>query len=292
MKIYFNKIPKTHLIRDVFYFKRTGVASTPNLQYNMQPLNQKQKRRSALIGVEQGVQLKELTNNYQLPQQQQPQVFVQKHSELKVFSNINTNMTINSLNQTEQSTTTINNEGGIIKPELLKNSTPISTDLNTQQHLSAKHRHFLNAQLDLTIVPPNKQQQQQQIPQSRVVKKSDSPQQKSVFLVPQVPGTYSQSDNRAQVAPMSQIDLLKKSSSYKTSTLKSNSNLIVNMNEITKKKSGSMTPDILDVSKISALENATSTNACVMVQKTDMPRDLRKCLKDELKKDKKQCSIS
>ncbi len=256
----------------------------------MQPLNQKQKRRSALIGVEQGVQLKELTNNYQLPQQQ-PQVFVQKHSELKVFSNINTNMTINSLNQTEQSTTTINIESGIIKPELLKNSTPISTDLNTQQHLSAKHRHFLNAQLDLTIVPPNKQQQQQ-IPQSRVVKKSDSPQQKPVFLVPQVPGTYSQSDNKPQAAPMSQIDLLKKSSSYKTSTLKSNSNLIVNMSEISKKKSGSMTPDILDVSKISALENATSTNACVMVQKTDMPRDLRKCLKDELKKDKKQCSIS
>ena len=84
-------------------------------------------------------------------QQQQQQVFVQKHSELKVFSNINTNMTINSLNQTDQ---TSNN----VKPGLPKNSTPISTDHGTQQHLSAKHRHFLNAQLDLTIVPPKSEQ--------------------------------------------------------------------------------------------------------------------------------------
>ena len=70
------------------------------------------------------------------------------------------------------------------------------------------------------------------------------------------------------------------------------------MNEINKKKtvvggSNLTTPDIFDMSKISALENATSTNDCVIVQKTDMPRDLKKwCLKDENKKDKKQCSIS
>ncbi len=268
----------------------------------MQPLNQKQKRRSALIGSEQSSHLKELTNNYQIPQnqqqKQQPQIFVQKHSELKVFSNINTNLTVNSLNQTEQSTVITNNEGSV-KPEIPKNSTPISTDLGTQQNLSAKHRHFLNAQLDLTIVPPNKQQiQQNQLGfQSRTTKKIDSPQQKSIFLVPQVPGMYSQNaENKPQaqavMAPISQIEMLKKSSSYKTSTLKSNSNLIVNMNEVNKKKTGGMHPDILDVSKISALENATSTNGCVMVQRTEIPRDLRKTLKDELKKDKKQCIIS
>lgn len=53
-----------------------------------------------------------------------------------------------------------------------------------------------------------------------------------------------------------------------------------------------LTSDILDVSKISALENATSTNGYVVVAKVDMPKDVRKCLKDEFKKDKKQCSIS
>jgi hypothetical protein len=52
-----------------------------------------------------------------------------------------------------------------------------------------------------------------------------------------------------------------------------------------------MPSDILDVSKISALENATSTNSCVIVTKADLPKDIKKCLKEEIKKDKSKCSI-
>lgn len=121
-------------------------------------------------------------------------------------------------------------------------------------------------------------------------------QQKSVFLVPQVPSVSEEKQMIASTPMPNVIETLKKPSlatSYKTSTLKSNSNLFVS-SAIMKKKMGShlLSSDILDVSKISALENATSTNACVVVEKADMPKDLRKCLKDEFKKDKKQCSIS
>ena len=133
------------------------------------------------------------------------------------------------------------------------------------------------------------------------MKKANSTNQ-PVFLVPQVPSIHSQiDDQRQQVvsstpAPPEQqkkTSLLNGVNVYKTSTLKSNSNLIVN-NEISKKKLGSqlLISDTLDVSKISALENAISTNGCVVVTKTDMPKDLKKCLKDEFKKDKKQCIIS
>ena len=180
---------------------------------------------------------------------------------------------MNSLNQTDM----LANQ--LVKAELPKNSTPISTDLSTQQHLSAKHRHFLNAQLDLTIAPPKN------------LKKTNSPSEQ-VFRIPQVP-PISEERSTFNPAP-SQVENIKKiEKGYKTSTLKSNSNLVIN-SEANKKKMGNqmLTSDILDVSKISALENATSTNGYVVVAKADMPKDVRKCLKDEFKKDKKQCSIS
>lgn len=260
-----------------------GAASASNLQSNINTNN----RRSVLINNELILnQEKDFRNSNN---QQQQQIFIQKHTELKVFNNVNTNLTINSLNQTEAS------NNGAIKAEP-KNSTPISTDLNTQQHLSAKHRHFLNAQLDLTIVPSKKQQP---MPDSKLKKNTNSPnQQLPVFLVPQVPSIQEERMLTASSTPLpSSVDVLKKtqinSNVYKTSTLKSNSNLKVN-SEINKKKIAPplLTSDILDVSKISALENATSTNECVVVAKMEMPRDLKKCLKDEMKKDKKQCSIS
>lgn len=268
------------------------MASTPNLQYTQNQNN----RRSVLINNELILHKeKDTRNRHSMPiaqqqQQHQQQVFVQKHTELKVFNNLQTttNMTINSLNQTEQST------NGAVKSELPKNSTPISTDHGTQQHLSAKHRHFLNAQLDLTIVPGKQQTALAQ-------RKTNSPNsQNPVFLVPQIPMLHN--DQKGQLVSSTPTPPeIKKSSlstvnmgSYKTSTLKSNSNLVVNSNDIHKKKLGNhlLTSDILDVSKISALENATSTNACVIVTKADIPKDLRRSLKDEYKKDKKQCSIS
>ncbi len=234
---------------------------------------------------------KEMRNRNSQPvpqqQQQQQQAFVQKHTELKVFNNINSNTTINSLNQTEQSS------AGPAKAELPKNSTPISTDHGTQQHLSAKHRHFLNAQLDLTIVAAKQQT-------ALVQRKTNSPNtQNPVFLVPQVPAPHKEQNQVVSSTPAppeikkSSLSNVVNMGSYKTSTLKSNSNLVVS-SDVHKKKLGNhlLTADILDVSKISALENATSTNACVVVTKADIPKDLRRSLKDEFKKDKKQCSIS
>lgn len=182
------------------------------------------------------------------------QVYVQKHNELKVFDNLS-----------------VNDTNTIKIPELPKNSTPIFTDNATAATLNAKHKQFLNAKLNLTIIPPHNQLKQESKP---------------VFLVPQIPPVQYSSDNKKQ-SP---------ANIYKTSTLKSNSNLIMEsvdqFNADSRKMSHKiLASDILDVSKISALENATSTNSCVVVTKAEMPRDIKKCLKDEIKKDKSKCSI-
>jgi len=217
------------------------------------------------------------------------QVFVQKHTELKVFNNLSVNVTQNE--NTKTSTVTLTGVS-----DLPKNSTPIFTDNIALANLNAKNRQFLNAKLNLTIMPSQQQMAQNIEPKKLNINSSTSTnnvksEAKSVFLVPQVPPI--QEGTEQQLKP-------KQSPTYKTSTLKSNSNLTmdaVDMNhgysgEMSRKLAHKLMPsDILDVSKISALENATSTNSCVVVTKADMPRDIKKCLKDEIKKDKSKCSI-
>ena len=215
------------------------------------------------------------------------QVFVQKHSELKVFNPIDTTVQSINLNHIEA-----------MKADIPKNSTPISTDN------SVKHRHLLNAQLNLTIVPAPQYSQTLDARKLSTAKSNKEnlaktqETQKSVFLVPQVPPITSGEEKKTTT------ETLKKQASlhanmFKTSTLKSNSNLIINNNNIytsheAKSKIGQqlLATDILNVSKISALENATATNSCVVVAKADMPKDLKKSFKDEIKKDKNKCSIS
>ena len=217
------------------------------------------------------------------------QIFVQKH-ELKVFDNLSVNS--NQINNN-------NNDNKTKLPDLPKNSTPIFTDNATAASLNAKHRQFLNAKLNLTIMPGQQQKQQ------TLINNNNKQQEiKSVFLVPQVPPIQQQQQQK--VSPVTSANTAAAASSatttttYKTSTLKSNSNLIMDTvdydSEIVAKSRNKiahkiMPSDILDVSKISALENATSTNSCVIVTKADLPKDIKKCLKEEIKKDKSKCSI-
>jgi len=218
------------------------------------------------------------------------QIFVQKH-ELKVFENLSVNS-----NQTNNNNT---NDNKTKLPDLPKNSTPIFTDNATAASLNAKHRQFLNAKLNLTIMPGQQQKQQ-----TLINNNNKQPEVKSVFLVPQVP-PIQQQQQQQKVSPVTSANTAASSATtttttYKTSTLKSNSNLIMDTvdydNEIVAKSRNKiahkiMPSDILDVSKISALENATSTNSCVIVTKADLPKDIKKCLKEEIKKDKSKCSI-
>ena len=221
------------------------------------------------------------------------QVFVQKHcTELKVFNNLSVNVTQNE--NTKNSTVTLTG----MPADLPKNSTPIFTDIATVANLNAKNRQFLNAKLNLTIMPSQQQIAQNIEPKKLNINSSTSANNnvkselKSVFLVPQVPPIQEGTEHQQLKQ--------KQSPTYKTSTLKSNSNLVMDTVDMSHGYSGEMgrklahklmPSDILDVSKISALENATSTNSCVVVTKADMPRDFKKCLKDEIKKDKTKCSI-
>lgn len=227
-------------------------------------------------------ELKNLTKN---------QVYVQKHQELKVFDNISVNIT----QQTNSTVSTLNPA-----PELPKNSTPIFTDHATAASLNAKHRQFLNAKLNLTIAPPASGQQIDFKKPNTINNTIKLESSKPVFLVPQIPPV-----NASNEQSLKQKNSPSHANTYKTSTLKSNSNLMMeNMNYglACNSKSGTnglerkmthkiMSSEILDVSKISALENATSTNSCVVVTKADIPKDIKKCLKDEIKKDKSKCSI-
>jgi hypothetical protein len=227
--------------------------------------------------------------SFEIKNNNRNQIFVQKH-ELKVFDNLSVNS-----NQTNNNN---NNDNKTKLPDLPKNSTPIFTDNATAASLNAKHRQFLNAKLNLTIMPGQQQKQQ------ALINNNNKQQEvKSVFLVPQVPPIQQQqkvspvtSANTAAAAASSATT----TTTYKTSTLKSNSNLIMDTvdydNEVVAKSRNKiahkiMPSDILDVSKISALENATSTNSCVIVTKADLPKDIKKCLKEEIKKDKSKCSI-
>ena len=220
-------------------------------------------------------------------------------NELKVFTNLsNTNSSIQFSSVENQKLSTVPNE-------LPKNSTPIYTGLN----LNAKHKNFLNAKLNLTILPPS----QQQLPQINENKKSsNSPINQMRPINPSEPKFYLPQVNNTEDCPPQRLNECKKNEilgkqftlsssssnaiSYKTSTLKSNSNILsngANYNcDIGRKVSQHILPtDTLNVSKISAMENATSTNSCVVVLKAEMSKDIKKSLKDEFKKDKSKCSI-
>ena len=222
------------------------------------------------------------------------QIFVQKHTELKVFNNLSVNVTQNDNTRTS-TVTTLTTGGGCGAPDLPKNSTPIFTDNAAVANLNAKNRQFLNAKLNLTIMPPQQQQTAQSIePKKLNINSSASTNNvKSVFLVPQVPPIQEGIEQQQQQLKQ------KQSPSYKTSTLKSNSNLVMDNvdnhgygGDMGRKLTHKLMPsDILDVSKISALENATSTNSCVIVTKLEIPKDIKKCLKEDFKKDKSKCSI-
>ena len=48
---------------------------------------------------------------------------------------------------------------------------------------------------------------------------------------------------------------------------------------------------MLDMSKIAAYENATTSSNLVSVAKIQLPKHVKKSIKDEYKKDKSKCSI-
>jgi hypothetical protein len=141
--------------------------------------------------------------------------------------------------------------------DLPKNSTPIFTDSTTAALLLNKRKQLLNAKLDLTIAPPAL------LPMQGAGAKSSQMERKSSsqFLLAPRPATSLAASKQLATVFDETIQL-----------------------------SGS---GALNVSKMYSIENATSTNL-VSVAKTDMPRDLKKCFKDEIKeikKDKSKCSI-
>lgn len=119
------------------------------------------------------------------------------------------------------------------------------------------------------------------------------------FLLPKLShlaGGGKQSSKASQAAAQSKADTV----DYRTSTLKSTStdqggsgggqkaSKQLEQLPIIEKKSA----NTLDISKLSAIENVVTSTNVVGVPKVDMPKGLRHCIKEEIRRDKKSCIIS
>jgi hypothetical protein len=159
------------------------------------------------------------------------------------------------------------------------NSTPILTDQNSQNALNAKRKQILNSNLNLTIVPSQ---------QSGQAKTSGM----SEFPVPLMPGPRAFPETQSKQAakenqPPDSVEIIK---GVESQQIKSSTENQANM------KFAFVRLGPLDLSKISALENATTTIVAMPapLPKNEIPKEIKKCLKEELKKgikEKSMCSI-
>jgi hypothetical protein len=192
-------------------------------------------------------------------------------NELKVFSNDSI-----SLDPSKIADTTILNQNLNVN-NFNVNSTPIFSDANSASEFLNKRKQFINGQLNLTIAPPS----------TGLCNVTGLPTTPSdpAFLVPKVPAIYqNQQDLTINSVPKSKTF---SSTPYTTNPLTTETNNLkskskVNMLEVG--DGGSKVTGSLNLSRISAFNSDTTM---VTVVKTQMPRDLKKCLKEELKKDKK-----
>ncbi|CAF1045263.1 unnamed protein product [Brachionus calyciflorus] len=197
------------------------------------------------------------------PIQIQPNDYLLKnnkiYNELKVFNNIS---------NFDSTTTNLPNLNlNPLVGELPKNSTPIFSDNTTAAYLTAKRKKLLNAKLDLTIAPPTTDGQE-----AKPIERKPSN-----FMMPKVKST-----------PLPE--------NFVTSTLRSTNNLQLSTKKSSKLLSvpGVETKVIsgsLDLSKLSAIENVVTSTNLISVSKAEIPLDIKKQFKEEIKKDKSKCII-
>jgi hypothetical protein len=251
-------------------------------------------------------------------------------NELKVFNNSNTNnsnMSNNNLTKhslffntmfdtNDQSMLRINNE-------LPKNSTPIYTDNTNSAYMLAKRKQLLNAKLDLTITGPisnfsapvgnnimnsyanlmqkqqqlmmqEKQQQQPLIPENLEEETIEEGyynlgngniinHPKQEFILPKISINIENGNDEQAVKTSSTLRTAEQTDADGSGggvALKGQTKQINKINTN------------LNVSKIHCAFEAVSTSAnLISIPKSEIPKEFKKKIKNDIKKDKSMCSI-
>jgi hypothetical protein len=249
-------------------------------------------------------------------QAKKPKVF----NELKVFNNltsaVNNNATSNNnFNTTKQSlsSTGIFDEDVSKLNDLPKSSTPIYTDNTSSAYLLAKRNKIFNAKLDLTItgtanmngnlnnfysVAKAEKQYQPQIPErvdeelageeNRAASNSGNSDYAMLPKLNMIQSTQSNSkENLAKAAGSSLKSMVAlRQNNQMAATAGQTANTPLGQESRNNKMS------MHDMSLIAAYENATTSTNLVSVAKVQLPKYVKKSIKEEIKKDKTKCVIS
>ena len=242
-----------------------------------------------------------------------------KFNELKVFASeaIATGDELTSNTQINQTDTDIANSNenptGI---KLITNSTPLFNDTNNAVELFRGRKQFLNAQLNLTIAPPHNTgdpvflipkvptTELSSLTNNQDVTINNAPKPTPLSSTPMINAYQHYQHQQQQKQNESDGNKFFKLSSLKTNKSKKHLGAIENAKEEECEQhqhpqqfdhgqcmpsiGGTLVTGSLNISRISAI--TTETNL-VAVVRTEIPKDIKKCLKEELKKDKTKCVI-
>jgi hypothetical protein len=226
-------------------------------------------------------------------------------NELKVFNNIDNTNNFNTTKQSLSSTGIFEDDVSKLT-DLPKSSTPIYTDNTSSAYLLAKRNKIFNAKLDLTItgsgnmngnlnyysVAKAEKQYQPQIPE-RVEEEIASEDNRAVNsgnsdygMPPKLNMPQSaQSTSRENIAKLTGTNL------KSMIALSQNNNLPQPVNtQLSQDNRNKIS--MHDMSMISAFENAATATNIVSVEKVQLPKNFKKSMKEEIKKDKSKCVIS
>ena len=242
------------------------------------------------------------------------------YTELKVFNNLdsvptnsnnkNNNNNNNAISDTTKqslfSTTTVyDNDISRLTMntanDLPKNSTPIYTDNSSSAYLLAKRKQVFK--LDLTVTGPtvggvqqpltarklDRQMIDQIIPEKEleecIEEKRNSAE--SEYYLPKI--EIQSNKVAANPGVKSTVSLISHNGYRLQTPISLAASVQANANNNLENSNKQMS--MLDMSKIAAYENATTSSNLVSVAKIQLPKHVKKSIKDEYKKDKSKCSI-